>query len=79
MKNRYCNVIPYDHNRIMLSSTKSDYINASPFHSDLTDKNYIFSQGPIESTSADFWTMIWEQEASIIVMLTDCIEFGQMK
>jgi protein tyrosine phosphatase len=68
-----------DQNRVLLSSSKNDYINASPMHSDLTARDYIFAQGPLESTSADFWSMVYEKEVKIIVMLTDCIEWGQNK
>lgn len=57
LRNRYCNVIPFDENRVKLSSS-NDYINASHMHYELTDKHYIFSQGPLEHTSQDFWQMV---------------------
>jgi protein tyrosine phosphatase len=79
LRNRYCNVIPFDHNRVKLSSSKNDYINASHMPYELTGKHYIFTQGPLESTSSDFWQMVYEQESNIIVMLTDVIESGHCK
>lgn len=32
---------------------------------------YIATQGPMESTAADFWQMAWEQKVRIIVAATD--------
>ena len=36
-------------------------------------------QGPLDSTIDDFWRMIWETNASIIVMLTKEIELNKVK
>uniref|UniRef100_A0A8C8B1G8 protein-tyrosine-phosphatase n=1 Tax=Otus sunia TaxID=257818 RepID=A0A8C8B1G8_9STRI len=66
-KNRYIDILPYDHNRVELSEIPgdpgSDYINAS----------YI-DVSPKDETTDDFWRMIWEQKATIIVMVTRCEE-----
>lgn len=35
---------------------------------------YISTQGPLQSTVAQFWQMIWEQECTSIVMLTSLAE-----
>ncbi|KAI6202881.1 hypothetical protein M3Y94_00491800 [Aphelenchoides besseyi] len=77
-KNRYCNVVPYDHNRVILSNP-NDYINASPINVEWTGGSYIFTQGPLPQTSGDFWTMVWEQNSRIIVMLSTCIEHDSIK
>uniref|UniRef100_A0A9J7Z8U6 Receptor-type tyrosine-protein phosphatase epsilon n=1 Tax=Cyprinus carpio carpio TaxID=630221 RepID=A0A9J7Z8U6_CYPCA len=77
-KNRYPNILPYDHSRVILTPIEgvpcSDYINAS-YIDGYTDKNkFIAAQGPKQDTVADFWRMIWEQKSATIVMLTNLKE-----
>ncbi|KAK7110429.1 hypothetical protein V1264_014306 [Littorina saxatilis] len=80
-KNRYSDVLPYDHSRVILSSTtnvsNSDYVNAS-FITDHDPRNpaYICTQGPLPHTVADFWQMVWEQGSVVIVMLSKLTENG---
>ena len=33
--------------------------------------DYIVAQGPLESTTGEFWQMVWEQNTQIILMLTN--------
>ncbi|XP_078417927.1 receptor-type tyrosine-protein phosphatase C [Cetorhinus maximus] len=77
-KNRYVDILPYDYNRVQLSPVAgeqgSDYINASFIDGFNESRKYIAAQGPKEETSADFWKMVWEQKATIIVMVTRCEE-----
>ncbi|XP_078074286.1 receptor-type tyrosine-protein phosphatase C isoform X6 [Mustelus asterias] len=77
-KNRYVDILPYDYNRVQLSSVPgeqgSDYINASFIDGFNESRKYIAAQGPKEETSNDFWKMVWEQKATIIVMVTRCEE-----
>lgn len=80
-KNRYPDVLPYDHARVKLSlennQTGSDYINASfIIDTNPTHPSYITTQGPLHSTIADFWQMVWEQNVSVVVMLTTLIDIG---
>ncbi|XP_069585819.1 receptor-type tyrosine-protein phosphatase N2 [Ranitomeya imitator] len=80
-KNRSLSVVAYDHNRIILkgeiSHDHSDYINASPIMDhDPRNPAYIASQGPLPSTVADFWQMVWENGCVVIVMLTSLAENG---
>ncbi|KAM6128739.1 receptor-type tyrosine-protein phosphatase C [Phoenicopterus ruber ruber] len=77
-KNRYIDILPYDHNRVELSEIPgdpgSDYINASYIDGFKEPRKYIAAQGPKDETTDDFWRMIWEQKATIIVMVTRCEE-----
>ncbi|KAG9351145.1 hypothetical protein JZ751_025035 [Albula glossodonta] len=82
-KNRYVDILPYDFNRVQLSSAGgdqgSDYINASYIDGYKEAKKYIAAQGPKDETVVDFWRMVWEQQSSIIVMVTRCEEGNRNK
>jgi protein tyrosine phosphatase len=73
-KNRYQNVVPFRENRVILQSSgcDTDYINASPVDGD--NVRFISTQAPLPITIADFWVMVWEKKAPVIVMLTQFIE-----
>ncbi|XP_062285453.1 receptor-type tyrosine-protein phosphatase N2-like, partial [Scomber scombrus] len=80
-KNRSTAIVAYDHSRITLkvenSQGNSDYINASPIMDhDPRNPAYIATQGPLPSTVADFWQMVWENGCVVIVMLTPLVESG---
>ncbi|KAK3930625.1 Tyrosine-protein phosphatase non-receptor type 9 [Frankliniella fusca] len=82
-KNRYSDVLCFDHSRVLLSQidddTCSDYINAN-FVDGYKQKNaFISTQGPLPKTSADFWRMIWEQQVLVVVMTTRVVERGRTK
>jgi tyrosine-protein phosphatase non-receptor type 23 len=70
MKNRLPDVLPYDHNRVELPTTKDDYINASlvPALSPGAP-SFIATQTPLPCSQQDFWTMIWQQSVEIVVCL----------
>uniref|UniRef100_A0A8C4L6M0 protein-tyrosine-phosphatase n=1 Tax=Equus asinus asinus TaxID=83772 RepID=A0A8C4L6M0_EQUAS len=63
-KNRYKDILPYDHSRVELSLITSDedssYINANFIKGVYGPKAYIATQGPLSTTVLDFWRMIWE-------------------
>ncbi|CAL8093173.1 unnamed protein product [Calicophoron daubneyi] len=83
MKNRYRDISPYDHTRVVLKHGAGDYINASfvtmNFPKVDIEVNYIAAQGPLPSTYGDFWQMCWEQRVSVVVMLTAVSERGRVK
>ena len=70
MKNRLPDVLPYDHNRIDLPTTKDDYINASLITAlSPNAPSFIATQTPLPCSQQDFWTMIWQRQVEIAVCL----------
>uniref|UniRef100_UPI00358DE534 receptor-type tyrosine-protein phosphatase delta-like isoform X2 n=1 Tax=Myxine glutinosa TaxID=7769 RepID=UPI00358DE534 len=82
-KNRYANVVAYDHSRVPLSIIEgipgSDYINANYMDGYRRQNAYIATQGPLPETFADFWRMVWEQRSATIVTMTRLEERGRVK
>uniref|UniRef100_A0A8R1DHP2 Tyrosine-protein phosphatase non-receptor type n=1 Tax=Caenorhabditis japonica TaxID=281687 RepID=A0A8R1DHP2_CAEJA len=83
-KNRYKNIVPFDHTRVVLNDLPqnpgSDYINASYVRFENSqrtrnvtfacEKSFIATQGCLESTIHDFWRMVWQENSRVIVMPT---------
>ncbi|XP_074236786.1 receptor-type tyrosine-protein phosphatase F isoform X14 [Saimiri boliviensis] len=82
-KNRYANVIAYDHSRVILTSIDgvpgSDYINANYIDGYRKQNAYIATQGPLPETMGDFWRMVWEQRTATVVMMTRLEEKSRIK
>ncbi|KAG1865541.1 hypothetical protein DFJ58DRAFT_655346 [Suillus subalutaceus] len=86
-KNRYNHIWPFEHARVRLHdghrprdpSPADDYVNASYVQPLGTRKRYIATQGPLPATFIDFWTLVWEQNVHVIVMLTREIENAMVK
>ncbi|XP_068447961.1 protein tyrosine phosphatase receptor type Db isoform X24 [Clinocottus analis] len=82
-KNRYANVIAYDHSRVILSSIEgvpgSDYINANYIDGYRRQNAYIATQGSLPETFGEFWRMVWEQHTANIIMMTKLEEKSRVK
>ncbi|XP_029470476.1 receptor-type tyrosine-protein phosphatase S isoform X13 [Rhinatrema bivittatum] len=82
-KNRLVNIMPYETTRVCLQPIRgvegSDYINSSFIDGYRQQKAYIATQGPLSETTEDFWRMLWENNSTIVVMLTKLREIGREK
>eukprot|EP00105_Crassostrea_gigas_P036341 XP_019920489.1 PREDICTED: receptor-type tyrosine-protein phosphatase T [Crassostrea gigas] len=81
-RNRFKTTFPYDHSRVILTMQHegaSDYINANYIDGPDRPKQYIAAQGPKKNTVDDFWRMIWQEEVTSIVMLTNLKEGDKIK
>uniref|UniRef100_H2Y7M8 protein-tyrosine-phosphatase n=1 Tax=Ciona savignyi TaxID=51511 RepID=H2Y7M8_CIOSA len=94
VKNRYKNILPFDHTRVILKDADqsvpgSDYINANYIRviikveikpiTFLVKKTYISTQGCLSNTITDFWKMVYQENSRIIVMTTKEVERGRNK
>lgn len=82
-RNRYKDIVPFDSNRVPVQPYRtdgdkepSDYINASFVCDHVTGapRKYIAAQGPGEETSPAFWSMVWQYQVRVVVMLTNLVE-----
>ncbi|KAK2897243.1 tyrosine-protein phosphatase non-receptor type 22 isoform X1 [Channa argus] len=82
-KNRYKDIVPFDHSRVKLTLTTSkndtDYINASFIKGVSGSKAYIATQGPLPNTVLDFLKMLWEYNIKVVVMACREFEMGKKK
>ncbi|KAJ8923374.1 hypothetical protein NQ315_001932 [Exocentrus adspersus] len=83
-KNRYRDISPYDATRVILrNGPNGDYINANYVNMAISnttlENRYIATQGPLPSTTEDFWQMVLEEDCNLIVMLTTLVERGRAK
>ncbi|XP_022097823.1 receptor-type tyrosine-protein phosphatase epsilon-like [Acanthaster planci] len=81
-KNRYANVLAYDHSRVVLEPLEndphSDYINACFVDGYTKADKFIASQGPNKGSLADIWRMVWQYDVDKIIMLTNPVENGKL-
>ncbi|KAI0218665.1 hypothetical protein LSAT2_029625, partial [Lamellibrachia satsuma] len=81
-RNRFLNIIAYDHTRVVLSAEtgQSDYVNANHIMGYDDKKNaYIACQGPRDWNIEDMFSMIWQEKSNTIVMLANLVEMGKEK
>ncbi|XP_032682035.1 tyrosine-protein phosphatase non-receptor type 2-like isoform X1 [Odontomachus brunneus] len=77
--NRYRDVAPYDHSRVILKKGVCDYIHANHIPVDRAKRQYILTQGPLPHTAGHLWLMVWEQNCKAVLMLNKVIEKNQIK
>ncbi|XP_069382849.1 tyrosine-protein phosphatase non-receptor type 22 isoform X3 [Paralichthys olivaceus] len=82
-KNRYKDIVPFDHSRVKLifTTTKNDtdYINANFIKGVSGERAYIATQGPLPHTVLDFLRMLWEYNIKVVVMACREFEMGKKK
>ncbi|KAL3974873.1 hypothetical protein ACER0C_023499 [Sarotherodon galilaeus] len=82
-KNRYKDILPFDHTRVKLtlvtSKNDTDYINASFLKGVSNSRAYIATQGPLPHTVVDFLRMLWEYKIEVVVMACREFEMGKKK
>jgi len=79
-KNRYTDILALEGTRVHLpysSYCSTDYINANFVNTDVC--SFICTQSPLVKTSFDFWLMVWEQKATVIVALNRLVENKVLK
>ncbi|NXI34293.1 PTN7 phosphatase, partial [Galbula dea] len=78
-KDRYKTILPNPESRVCLrragNQEEDSYINAN-YITGYTGqpREYIATQGPMLNTVTDFWEMVWQEEAPLIVMVTNLQE-----
>lgn len=82
-KNRYKDIVPFDHNRVMLPTLPgvpgSDYMNGNYIKGADGNTAYIALQGPLPRTVDDFWRLIASHRCQIVIMVCREIEMGKLK
>lgn len=77
--NRYCDVLPFDANRVQLAPSAAAapaprYINASTVRDPAAPSGspplYLVAQAPVEASCVDFWEMVVQYRCPAIIMLT---------
>eukprot|EP00117_Sycon_ciliatum_P038959 scpid18365/ scgid28865/ Latent-transforming growth factor beta-binding protein 4 len=83
-KNRYANILAADSSRVLLDvddeeKPGNDYVNANYVDGYRYPKEYIASQGPLATTTVDFWRMVWQCNVRTISMVTNLEEKTKKK
>lgn len=64
---------------ILESTENGDFINANFIKNAYGETAYIASQGPRANTVVDFWQMVWQENVSVIAMVTNLMEGATVK
>ncbi|VDI44159.1 receptor-type tyrosine-protein phosphatase T [Mytilus galloprovincialis] len=80
-KNSTKNILAHDRYRPYLMSygkTRSDYINAVIIPGYADQSKFLVTQCPLEGTVVDFWTMIYDHDSKVVVLLDQLNKKGQL-
>uniref|UniRef100_A0A7E4UUD4 Protein-tyrosine phosphatase n=1 Tax=Panagrellus redivivus TaxID=6233 RepID=A0A7E4UUD4_PANRE len=77
VRNRYSDVLCNDRTRVVLNN--GNYVHANWLPVPNSHQRFICAQGPMEETAEDFWTMIVQEKAQVVIMLCDFYENGVEK
>uniref|UniRef100_A0A1I7ZVW0 Tyrosine-protein phosphatase domain-containing protein n=1 Tax=Steinernema glaseri TaxID=37863 RepID=A0A1I7ZVW0_9BILA len=69
-ENRYRDIRCLDKTRVKIQDGPHDYIHANYVDGYREHKKFILTQAPLEQTAEQFWSMVWQEKAVIIVSLT---------
>ena len=76
--NRAPDILPYDHNRVVLQHGKDDYINASLVDTPGRSREpFLVTQAPLARQVSQFWWLVWEQGVETLVCLASRTELGE--
>ncbi|KAK6015262.1 Protein-tyrosine phosphatase [Ostertagia ostertagi] len=81
-RNRYNDIVCLDRTRVVLKQDVppcTSYIHANWVRFEKHDREFIATQGPLESTIGDFWRMVFQEQCPSIVNLTKCVEDEKVK
>ncbi|PIO57720.1 hypothetical protein TELCIR_20860, partial [Teladorsagia circumcincta] len=63
-----------DNNRVVLTLGSCSYIHANYVSTPDNPKKFICTQAPLPATCEEFWCMVVQEEAEVILMLCNFIE-----
>ena len=72
IKNAFQNILPHESYRPSLMShekSRNDYINAVIIPECVGKRNIIVTQYPLHNTVVDFWTMVYDTNSTVVVVL----------
>lgn len=80
MRSLCCVGVTDDTTRVPLG-VEGGYINASFIRMPVGSEEFVYiaCQGPLPTTVADFWQMVWEQNCTVIAMMTQEVEGEKIK
>ncbi|KAK6018505.1 Protein-tyrosine phosphatase, partial [Ostertagia ostertagi] len=81
-RNRYNDIVCLDATRVVLhheAPPLTDYIHANWVKFEKHNRAFIMTQAPLANTIGDFWRMVFQENCSSIVNLTQPVEIENLK